>query len=164
MPNFKNFAWLVALLCCLTGCASNALRFPKSSPVCIDIDTKDTLWTAIVTPEIIQRISLRIEKYVVQYLADESISTAVGDRCKATDVKLTIALPTVESSVRSKIGVFANSSYNSYEIRPLVTLRAPDGSVLWTDSHGFDNESLDNVASSIASRAASRVSKHYRSK
>lgn len=145
----------------ISACANNAIRMPIDTTVCLTIDTQEVLWNKSVDSQIIQAISKRVEKYIVNELNSEEIKTASREFCKNGDANLTVKLDTIETVVDTKLGFWAPVVNSNHVIKYHANFQSPNGKTLWDFNKDHEDESLDKVIDKLASKVSGKVEKHF---
>lgn len=157
----RHFAILAISL--LGGCTS-APKLPAPGPVCAKFDTGDLLFTygpALAREQTIQDLTKRINRYLSEQLSESSIPQSSGP-CRQSDAILTVRIDSLESIASTKgflgVGVAVVAHV---QMKYVATFVSPTGQKLFDSDDDPVKESLDDLASRVATSLYKEVRDFY---
>jgi hypothetical protein len=154
---------MILVVAWLGGCTSVPKLSPPA-PVCAKFDTSDLLFTygpAVTREQTIQDLTKRIDRYLSEQLNEDRIPKSSGP-CQQSDAVLTVRVDSLESVASTKgfLGVGV-AVVPHVKMKYIATFVSPNGQRLFDSDDDPERESLDDLASRVASSLYKEVRRYY---
>jgi hypothetical protein len=154
----------VILAVSLLGACTSVPKPSPPGPVCTKFDTSELLFTygpAIAREQTIQDLTKRINRYLSEQLGEDNIPQS-SEPCRQSDAVLTVRIDSLESIASTKGFLGVTVAVVPYvKMKYVATFLSPTGEKLFDSDDDPEKESLDDLASRVASSLYREVRDFY---
>jgi hypothetical protein len=157
---------LVLLLALLSGCETTQQSkdtIPKQTPTGIAFNTSDLLYTGGLGEAGVDGFCRRMGSQVAEQFAQIGINAVTNAPPTMSQAKITVVLSTIETKGGAGLDIFLGTfGTQKIRVRYSAQLDSPSGTTLATWKHEDEDESIDRLASHIASDIVKYLKKGFR--
>jgi hypothetical protein len=148
----------------LLGACTSVPKASTPGPVCTKFDTSEVLFSygpAIAREQTIQDLAKRVNRDLSDELSEDSIPQST-EPCRQSDAVLTVRIDSLETieSTKSFLGVGA-AVVAHVQMKYVATFVSPTGEKLFDSDDNPTKESLDDLASHVASSLYKELREFY---